>query len=440
MDITLPQLAEGADSGTVVSVLVSEGDQVEKDQPIIELENEKAVAPIPSTAAGVVTKIFVNEGDTISVGHKIATIDTDGKGAEKKPEKPKKEEVKEQAEPEVEEPSTETKPEEFEAGRTGLADPILNFTYVSKSGFPPPASPTVKKIANQVGIDLTKIRGSAKGGRILVTDLKAYVQRLQEIVFKELAQAEKKEAPKRKPESIDFSQWGPVESKPLSGVRKTISTRLQDTWATTPHVFQFDEADITNLMQLRSKYKDQYKKKEVSLTLTGIAMKAVVKALQKFPIFNTSLDEAKQEIVYKQYFHIAIAVDTETGLVVPVIRDVDKKSLFDLSKELAEYAQKARDRKLQSDEMKGSSFTISNLGGIGGTHFTPIVNKPNVAILGMGRGVVRPILIKDQFQARTILPLCVSYDHRVIDGADGARFIKEVVNQFENFDENELKI
>lgn len=453
MDVTLPQLAEGADSGTVVSILVSEGDTVENEQTILELENEKAIAPIPSTAAGTVSKIHVSEGDTVSVGQKLISIDDgSGGGAESgapKEEKPKQEQPQEK-------PAETAQP--AQAGQTGeqprqqtteyagqtLEDPIFGYRYESRSGFPPPASPTVRDAAEKVGIDLYNVRGTGNGGRILLEDLKNYVKRLHELAFANRQQAQQG-APAGQPAKQaapleEFGKWGDIKREKMSGIRKTISQRMQGSWNTIPHVNQFDEADITDLMELRKKYKSAYSKKDANLTLTALAIKAVLAGLKEYPIFNASVDESSDEIVYKNYYHIGIAVDTDAGLVVPVIRDVEQKSLLDISLELQEMADKSRDRKLGNDDMKGSSFTISNLGGIGGSHFTPIVNQPNTAILGIGKGSQRPAIVEGKTQARLFMPLCVSYDHRVIDGATGARFITKVVEAFEQFPEDEIKL
>ena len=226
----------------------------------------------------------------------------------------------------------------------------------------------------------------------------------------------------------------------MTSLRKTISRRMTENWNTIPHVTQFDEADVTALLELRKKYAAAYDAKGAHLTLTTFALKAVVTALKKFPIFNASLDEATQEIVFKEYFHIGIAVDTDAGLIVPVIRNVDKKNLVELSKELSAVAEKARDRKIGLEDLKGGTFTISNQGGIGGAHFTPIVNKPELAILGLGRGAVKAVVREKQIVARTMLPLAISYDHRLIDGGTAARFTVELVNALENFSEAEVKI
>ncbi len=436
MDIVLPQLAEGADSGTVVSIMVEEGQTIQKDQTILELENDKAVAPIPSTETGTVSKIYVEEGQTVNVGQKLIRVSSDGEEAkeEPKPEEPKREESVQ------EEISTEPEKETPYVPKS-IRDPILGFAYESPSGFPPPAAPSIRKLARDIGLDLTNVRGSGRGGRILLDDIKQYIQRLQEIAFAKQKETrpEAGKAPATAP-SIDFSQWGEIHKEKYSSIRKTIGQRMQESWNRIPHVYQFDEADITALMEMRGRYKSAYEQKNAKLTLTALAMKAAIEVLKKYPLFNASLDENTDEVIYKEYFHLGIAVDTEAGLLVPVVQNVDQKSLVDLCLELQQLAEKARNRKLSSEEMKGSSFTISNLGGIGGTHFTPIVNHPNTAILGMGRGVKKPAVVNDTIEPRLFLPLCVSYDHRMIDGADGARFIRDLVNVFENYPEEIVKL
>lgn len=438
MDVKLPKLGEGADSGSVVSILVREGDPVKKGQTVIELENEKAVAPIPATANGTVTNIRVKEGDKISVGQILLSIvETSAASvpmAETKtpasaPAAPKNKRAAPAPEPEpVPSMANESSDEEIEV-------------VESPPGIAPPASPSIRKVARELGIDLRRIRGSEDGGRIVMADLRAYIARLQKLSTQpKPAAVVAQPAAKPVADSIDFSQWGAVSKKPLTSLRKTISRRMSENWNTIPHVTQFDEADVTALLELRKKFAAAYDAKGAHLTLTTFALKAVVTALKKFPIFNASLDEATQEIVFKDYFHIGIAVDTDAGLIVPVIRNVDKKNLVELSKELSAVAEKARDRKVGLEDLKGGTFTISNQGGIGGAHFTPIVNKPELAILGLGRGAVKAVVRDKQIVARTMLPLAISYDHRLIDGGTAARFTVELVNALENFPEAEVKI
>ncbi len=434
MDIRIPQLSEGVNAGTVVSILVKVGDRVERDQTVIELETDKAVAPIPSSEAGVVSKINVKEGDKVAVGHLILSLEGSGAGSSAPAAAPA---AAPASAPAYAAPST--------ARVAAPAAPAAGaYQYSSPSGFPPAASPTIRRMAMDLGIDLTRVQGSEAGGRISMGDLRAYVQHLQSLLNGPAAHAPAVHAapaaaPAAAPKvSIDFAKWGPVEKKALTSLRKTIGHRMQESWQTIPHVTQFDEADITDLLALRKKLAPKVEKKGGKLTVTILLLKAVVKALQKHPIFNSSLDEATEELVYKKYFNLGVAVDSEAGLIVPVLKDADKKGIADLSKELGDLAEKTRSRKIAPDDLKGGSFTISNLGGIGGTFFTPIINRPEVAILALGKGVLKPVVKDEKIVARTMLPIGVSYDHRVIDGADGARFIRTLVESIEGLTEKEL--
>jgi pyruvate dehydrogenase E2 component (dihydrolipoyllysine-residue acetyltransferase) len=421
MDVNLPPLGEGADSGTVVNIFVKEGDTIAKGQPILELENEKAVASIPSTASGRVTTVYVKSGDKVSVGQRLIAVSENAiaeeplKVASQRPVSKGKAVQSEPAEPEE---TTETE---------------------TKLDVPVAASPSVRKLAQDLGIDLTRVRGTAPGGRITMDDLRAYIQRLQKSAAEsKTGGAHGVTRPTAAP--LDFSKWGKVAKKPLSQLRQVIARRMTESWTTVPHVTQFDEADITDLLALRKKHLAAYEQKGARLTVTSFVLKALAGTLKKHPVFNSSLDEAAQEIVLKEYVHIGIAVDTEAGLVVPVLRDADKKNLVELSKELEELAAKARERKISIEELKGGSFTISNQGGIGGAHFTPIVNKPEVAILGLGRAAAKAVVRENKIEPRTMLPLALSYDHRVIDGAEAARFMVDLVQAIENFNEESVKL
>ncbi len=433
MDLKLPPLGEGADSGTVVNLFVKEGDTIAKGQPILELENEKAVAAIPSTAAGVITQIFIKPGDKIRVGQRILSLGDSG-GAAAPPAAPPEPAARKPRERLIQTPSPEqvpapTEEEALEPGPEGRA------------GAAPAAAPSIRKLARDLGIDLTRVRGSARGGRIVLEDVRAYIQKLQRLAATPRAVAPTGTvAPRPVPEQIDFAKWGPISKTPLSSLREVIARRMMESWTSTPRVTQFDEADVTALMALRKKYAEAYEQKGVRLTLTSFALKLVVDTLKKHPIFNASLDEVAQEIVFKQYYHIGIAVDTEAGLIVPVIRDADKKDLVTLSRELEDLAGKARERKLSAEELAGGTFTISNQGGIGGGPFTPIVNKPQVAILGLGRGAMKAVVRDNQVVPRLMLPMGLSYDHRVIDGATAARFTVDLVQTFENFKEDDVRI
>ncbi len=428
MDIRIPNLGEGADSGTVVAITVKEGDRVAKDQTLIELENEKAVAPIPSTQDGVVSKIHVKVGDKVSVGQLIISL---GAGAARKVLKTVSVETSAAA-------ASGTDPDVDVRARRAVPVHAGEYQYTSKSGFPPPASPSVRKIALDLGIDLTRVRGTESGGRVSLADVKNYVQYLHTLASqgKSLAHPPKSVADSVAAPPPDFSKWGPVHKKPVSSLRQKIAQKMVESWTTIPHVTQFEDVDIASVMALRKKYVTAYEKKGAKLTLTSFILKAAVTALKKHPGFNASLDENSQEIVYKDYYHLGVAVDTEQGLIVPVLKDVDKKSLLEISKELETLAEKTRARKVGIEDLKGGTFTISNLGGIGGTYFTPIINKPEVAILGIGKG--RHVVGATHGSPVLMMPIGLSYDHRVVDGADGARFVRTFAEALENFSEKEL--
>jgi pyruvate dehydrogenase E2 component (dihydrolipoamide acetyltransferase) len=437
MDVKLPRLAEGVESGIVVNILVSEGQEIKKDQPFIELETQKAVGSIPSPASGKVSKIHVKDGMEVAVGQLLITIATESDSAN----------VSAPARQESSRPP-EVKPDSQVDGGTRLTKapdleaPAADYRYESKSGAPPPASPSIRKIARDLGIDLARVKGSEAGGRIVLEDVRAYIQSLQRLSVeepKERAAATLKPVPARG-EPIDFAKWGPIRRERMSPLRQTVSRRMIESWTTIPKINQFDDVDITDLMAVRKKYAAAYEKKGQHLTLTSFLLKSVAGALQKYPRANASLDEETNEIVYKNYFHIGVAVDTEGGLIVPVLRDVDQKNLFELSKDLHELTEKTRQRKVSLEELQGGTFTISNQGSIGGSHFTPIIYAPQVAILGVGQGQAKPVAVEGKIAVRTLLPLCLAYDHRVLDGADAVRFLKEIIAGLENFSEAQVKL
>lgn len=429
MDVKLPRLGEGAESGVVVNIFVSEGDQIQKDQTILELENEKAVAPIPSPAAGTVGKIHVKEGDEISVGQLLISLAEGGASEESSAQEKSREQSAKELISAAEQPTPKAKEKQDSDSAP--------YEYETESGVPPPAPPSVRKIARELGIDLTKVQGSERGGRIVLGDLKTYVQRLQRAAVQEKGSSEAP-AP-TPPKSIDFSQWGPVRKEPMTFLRRTVGKRMVDSWTTIPLITQFDEADITSLLELRKKHVAPLKKKGVHLTLTPFVLKAVIKTLKEYPIFNSSLDESTLEIVYKNYYHVGVAVDTEAGLIVPVVKDVDKKRLSELAKELENLTEKAKQRKLSLEELQGGSFTLSNQGSIGSRYFTPIIYKPQAAILGLGQGFPKPVARKQKIVIRTMLPVCLSYDHRIIDGANAVRFVQAFIQILENMKEKDLQ-
>jgi len=427
MDVKLPKLGEGADSGVVVGIFVKEGDTVAKDQAILELENEKAVASIPSPAAGVVEKVYVKSGDRVGVGQRLISLagGAPAPAAEKAaPPAPKKAAAKAAPEPVEAEDLAEAEAEDQNDPGAENPPPVAA----------PVASPSLRRMARELGLDLNKVRGSEAGGRIVAGDVRAYLARLQKAASKPAAAAGAAPA-KPAPERIDFSQWGPILKKPVTPTRKVIARRMGESWSRVVRVTQFDDIDFTRVGALRKQFAPAYEQQGVKLTLTPFVLKAVAATLKLHPIFNSSLDEAADEIILKEYIHLGIAVDTDQGLLVPVLRDVDKKPMLQLARELEAVAAKARDRKVTVEEMKGGTFTISNQGAIGGGHFTPVINLPEVAILGLGRGALKPVVRDGKIEVRMITPMALSYDHRVIDGGTAARFAVDLVKAFEHFDE-----
>ncbi len=437
MDVKLPRLAEGVESGTVVSILISEGQEVKKDQPFMELETQKAVGSIPAPQSGIVTKIHVKEGMEVAVGQVLISISGEaspmavaGPGSTTAPKSSPTAESRLRESP----PSRQRAPSEA---------PPLAYRYESKGGASPPAAPSIRKLAGELGIDLTRVKGSEAGGRIVLEDLRDYIQRLQQIAFQSgavLPAAAPAPATAQRSEAADFSKWGPVRREKMSMLRRTVSERMVQSWTTLPKINQFDDADITELLKLRKQYAAAYEKKGARLTLTSFLLKIAASALKKHPRANASVDDATNEIVFKDYIHIGVAVDTEAGLIVPVVRDAGKKTLLELSLELSALAEKTRQRKVSLEELQGGTFTISNQGSIGGGYFTPIIYAPQVAILGVGQGGPRPVIVDGKIAVRTMLPLCLAYDHRVLDGADAVRIVKEMVAALQSFPESDVKI
>jgi pyruvate dehydrogenase E2 component (dihydrolipoamide acetyltransferase) len=415
-EFVLPELGENVNYGTVAKLLVSEGDQVQKDQNLLELETEKAVIEVPSSFTGRIKKIFVEEGETIQVGQKILIIHSISERDE------------EQEPLEVKEVEKGIAPSKIEREIAKLPEeqPINKYPSVSKGVVA--AAPSVRRFAREIGIDIQEVSGSGPGGRISIEDIKAYSKKLnqQKVVSTLLAPGVIAE------ELPDFTKWGEVERRSMSKVREATARHLSYAWTIIPHVTQFDKANITELEKLRKEYGKNTEKQGGKLTITAIILKIIAGALKVFPQFNASIDMGKREVIYKKYYNIGIAVDTDRGLLVPVVRDVDNKNIIELSVELTQIAEKARNAKLSLEDMQGGNFTISNLGGIGGTGFTPVVNSPEVAILGISRSQFEPVYISEKFETKLMLPLSLSYDHRLIDGADAARFLRwvcEVIEQ-----------
>jgi pyruvate dehydrogenase E2 component (dihydrolipoamide acetyltransferase) len=424
-DFVVPELGENVAAGDVVRILVKPGDQLKKDQPVLELETDKATIEVPSSVEGVVKDIKIKQGQKVKVGEVVLTVDESGAAAEKPVATSPPSAPAAAPAPAPPAPSAPSAPgsKVVDINRGAPARPAPAAAPASSAAASVPAAPSTRRYARELGLDITTVEGSGPGGRVSVDDVKAQAR---SIISGGGGGARVAAAP-----LPDFSQWGEVDVQPLKTIRRITAERMAQTWATVPHVTQCDKADITELEKLRQKYGKKAEKAGGKLTITAIALKVIAGALKTFPDFNSSIDVAGNALVLKKYVHIGIAVDTERGLLVPVIRDVDKKNIVQLSVELAEFAEKTKAGKLQPSEMQGGSFTISNLGGIGGTYFTPIINAPEVAILGMSRSVTEPVWTGESFEPRLMMPLSLSYDHRVIDGANAIRFLRWVCEAFE---------
>jgi pyruvate dehydrogenase E2 component (dihydrolipoamide acetyltransferase) len=411
---------------------------VQVDTPLLTLETEKATIDVPSTDAGVVEKVHVTKGSKVSAGSLIATLSTQGAAAEEKPADAKTpaagEATSDQgkgavtqkaatapAKAEKSEPaSAPTRAQPASASATGSAQAEERPGPINETSFAGAhASPSVRRFARELGVDLGKVKGSGQKGRVTEEDVKAFVKSL---MAGGAVPGGATGAGLPRISVPDFAQFGPIDVQPLNRVQRISGPRLHASWVNLPHVTQFDEADVTDLEQLREELKPRAEAAGIKLTPLAFIVRACVKALQKFPLFNASLDATGENLVYKKYIHMGFAADTPNGLLVPVIRDADRKDIYEIARALADLSAKARAGKLTAAEMQGGSFTISSLGGIGGTAFTPIINAPEVAILGVSRSSHQPVFRDGNFVPRLILPLSLSYDHRVVDGANGARF------------------
>lgn len=424
-EVRLPEISENVDSGDVINLLVQVGDWVEKDQPLVELETEKASFEVPSPVKGKVTEVLIQEGQTVNVGQVIMKIDTEAKAEAEKPKEaaPKEEKKATPAEkPQREEKAPPPKKEE----RPAPPPRRPMHEDKPKAGAPVAAAPSVRQLARELGIDIAEVTATGEAGRITTEDVKDHVRRI--LTGQPAPTAQAGAAPASRP-LPDFEKWGDVKREKVSSIRKKIADTLSFTWSNIPQVTQYDQADITGLEASR---RDYAKKTGTKLTVTAIALKAAAKALKAFPTCNATYDPEREEIIYKQYYHLSVAVDTDRGLLVPVIRDVDQKSILQLSEELNDLAERTRQHKVTPDEMGGGNFTITNLGGIGGTAFAPILYWPQSAILGVARASMQPAVRDGRIEGRLILPLSLSYDHRIIDGADGIRFLRFIVNTLEN--------
>lgn len=422
VDFKLPNLGEGVDSADVADVMISEGDVVSKDDILMELETEKAVVELPSEYSGKVVKIHVGAGDTIEVGQLVVTFEASqpvsgGSAPTEKPAPPA--------------PAAETKTEPQPTAAPAQASaPAVPAKTTEDNGIPVPAAPSTRRMARQLGVDLSQVTGSGSGGRIVADDVQAFVR--QQMEGKQIARRPADSgvsggglAP---PPLPDFSKFGMIEREKLNKIGRTAAENLTVSWNVIPHVTQHDRVDITDLEAARKKFTKGIGQNGPKVTMTAIVMKALTKCLQAFPKFNSSLDPETYEIVYKRYYNIGCAVDTPNGLVVPVVKDCDEKSILEIAADITELAGLARDRKLPIDSMQGATCTVTNLGGIGGVAFTPIVNYPEVCILGMCRSQKELQLVDGQVVERLMMPVSLSYDHRVINGADAARFVVTLSN------------
>ncbi len=419
--------------------MISPGAKVSEGQPVMELETDKAVIEVPSSISGIIKEVRVKQGEKIKVGDVIFTLEGAPAPQAQKPKHAPVEHVSGQhgarlafqaaihAEGKTEEQALP--PDQPQSFLPSFAMPAqLEKVAGSEHREPVPAAPHVRRLARELGIDIHNVKGSGPGGRISENDVKAYSKSL-------LASMAAAQAPHgtqfAQPELPDFTKWGKVERVSIRGVRRKTAEHLWQAWTTVPHVTQNDKADITELEHLRARFAPKAEEAGGKMTVTAIALKVCASALKIFPQFNASIDLAKDEIVYKQYINVGVAVDTDRGLLVPVIRDVDKKNIVELAAELTQLSRKAKDKKLTLAEMEGGTFTITNLGGIGGTGFSPIVNYPEVAILGLSRSSMEPVWLNGKFEPRLVLPVSLSYDHRLIDGADAARFLRWIAEAFE---------
>ncbi|MFN9223907.1 MAG: 2-oxo acid dehydrogenase subunit E2 [Planctomyces sp.] len=425
-EFRLPEVSEGVTKVDVASVAVKVGDTIAKGAVVCEVETDKAVAEIPSPVAGKVTAVHVSAGSSMKIGDLLLTIEAVGSTAAAPAAAPAAPVVA----PAAQAPVTPAAPP-IAAPAAPAAAPAASTG--SDAGPPAPAGPATRRLARKLGVNLRQVKGSAAGGRITIEDIEAFVrERMTQPAVPAAAAAAPGFGIVQAAPLPDFSRFGPVEKQPMNKIFRTAASNLHAAWVTIPHVTQHDLADITELETARRKYV-KANPNAPKITMTAIIIKAVVQALKAFPNFNSSVDMASGELVIKQYYHIGVAVDTPNGLVVPVIRNCDQKNILQVAAELAEIAGRARDRKLKAEDMQGGTFTITNLGGIGGTAFTPIVNYPEVAILGMSRTLNHLILENGQLAERQMLPLSLSYDHRAINGADAARFIVKLSGSLTNF-------
>ncbi len=445
-EFKIPELGENVASGDVTRVLVNVGDTIAREQPVLELETDKATIEVPSSVAGVVKEIKVKKGDKVSVGAVVLTVDgpADAPAAKTPAPAPAGAPAEPAQAPQATAPApapapaattpapgpTRVVPMPVRSAPEAVAPAVVSGRPEGERGPAAPASPAVRRLAREIGVDVNAVQGTGPGARITQEDVKEHARRILSSVGSAgaagggLAARAGRALP-------DFQKWGEVDRQPWSNIRRATAEHLSYAWTTIPHVTQFDKADVGALEELRKQFKEKVAKAGGNLTVTAMLVRVMATAVRKFPQFNASIDIDRGEIVYKKYVNVGVAVDTDRGLLVPVIRDADTKNITEIAVELQHLAERAREKKLSLDEMSGGGITISNLGGIGGTYFTPIVNWPEVAILGVSRGTTEPVWKDGGWEPRQMLPLSLSYDHRVIDGADAMRFLRWVVEAIE---------
>lgn len=418
-DILIPNLGDGITEATVQGLLVKAGDTVKAEQGLLEVETGKATVEIPSPSAGVVKTITAKPGDKVKPGDKIGVISAAAAASPSAAAAaaPASAPTEKAASPAPSKPAPDTE------GRDAVPAPRIERPQHS----PVPAAPSVRKFAREIGLDIREVPGNGPGGRISIDDVKAHQKRINTAgVPRATGSAAAPAAP-----LPDFSRFGQVEREKMTTIRKMTVQHMASCWSTIPHVTQFDDADVTTLELVRKSLAAKAEEAGVKVTLTALLIKLLAKALKAHPKFNASIDVLREEVVLKKYCHIGVAVDTPKGLLVPVIRDADRKSLFEIARELGATADRMKKGKISPDDLAGGSMTITNIGGLGGKHFTPIVNAPEVAILGVGRATVQPVWTDGAFAPRSLLPVSLSYDHRLIDGADGTRFLRWLVEAVE---------
>lgn len=432
----LPELGEDIDTGEVINVLVSEGDFIEQDQAIVELETDKAAIEVPAPVGGIVKGLHVKLGDIIKVGQLIVTIeDSNGESvpgkiiestaAEKQINEKNISDLRSKVKEKAEQDKTEDLIEDDSSN-------VVELKSADNEDEIAPAAPSVRRLARELGVDINKLGGTGPGGRISVEDVRNSIKdkNIMEPKIPDIKETTRKKSEVETQEMPDHDKWGNIEIVDMSNVRRLTAERLTSAW-TAPHVTQHDKADITELEKLRIQYSKQVEEAGGKLTITSIILKITSSALKEFPQFNASVDMERKQIMYKKYYNIGIAVDTDRGLLVPPVKGVYKKNITELSVELNDISERARTKKIKVDELQGSTFTISNLGGLGGTYFTPVLNAPEVGILGISRSSIEPVYINDKFEPRLMLPLSLSYDHRLIDGAYAVRFLRFIVEALE---------